>query len=160
MRKVSKLVIILSIVMILICVYIIIDRQYIYMKNEGKLNLINKYLNYYDVCIPASAKVEDLKFKPYSYPNTKTMIAILSIKNNDIDSTFDKELRRDSFPNMQIYSEDDEFWFSIHLIDSVVESKLKLFYASQNLVISVMQPKDEYTRVYISLDHIGWIYLN
>lgn len=140
-------------------VYYIYDGAYVIeTMTSTELELINEYATYKT---PFSDKtiVEDFVLKDdiesYFYHHNQYIKATLLVPNDEIDDIFPEKLRcYDTDMYLDLRKNDNEVvHFKIWMPRAVVKWPDK---TSRNIQYNVLVSGNEYTKVYLSVDKLGW----
>ena len=140
-------------------VYYIYDGAYVIeTMTSTELELINKYATYKT---PFSDKtiVEDFVLKDdiesYFYHHNQYIKATLLVPNDEIDDIFPEKLREyDIDLVLDLRKNDNEsFYFGVWMPRRVEKWPER---TSRSITYTVLIPGNEYTKVYLSVDKLGW----
>lgn len=140
-------------------VYYIYDGAYVIeTMTSTELELINEYATYKT---PFSDKtiVEDFVLKDdiesYFYHHNQYIKATLLVPNDEIDDIFPEKLREyDIDLVLDLRKNDNEsFYFGVWMPRRVEKWPER---TSRSITYTVLIPGNEYTKVYLSVDKLGW----
>ena len=150
----------------IIVVIIGIAGLYYYLKNEGiyiisnlnntELDWINKYA-IYEVPFPESVIVEDLykENDVFDIPfilHDEVIRATLLVPTDSMENMVPHSMRDYDF-NGILKENDEQIQYDVFMPRTVIKWGVKTQRTSS---FTVMQPGEEYTRVYIMVDKLGW----
>ena len=142
---------------------------YAYLKNDGiyvlsninntELDWINKYAIYYNE-FPETTIVEKFEKKDdiesFFFSHNEYIDAILLVPNEsmkEIVPQFAKDYNLECSLDLSYGKTDEQIQYNVWMPRTVT----KWFDKTQRSILyTVMQPGDEYTRVYIFVDKLGW----
>ncbi|MDY6315245.1 MAG: hypothetical protein SPL89_08800 [Clostridia bacterium] len=159
MRKKCLVILLPVVAVLLIILYYFYDGAYVIeTMTSTELELINEYATYKT---PFSDKtiVEDFVLKDdiesYFYHHNQYIKATLLVPNDEIDAIFPEELRcYDTDMYFDLRKNDNEVvHFKIWMPRAVVKWPDK---TSRNIQYNVLVSGNEYTKVYLSVDKLGW----
>lgn len=128
-------------------------------KQLTTLELLQYYTN-----IPftnANIEIESVEFtKDTPKYMDEALKAILLVPTKEIDHLFKEEVRNYNVTSMPMrFMGDDEssVYFNIPMFQAVRRWLIK---TSRSITIAVLKPEGEYTKVYVSIDKLGWYLWN
>ncbi len=159
MLKKAGIFLIIVAVIFITRIYLINDGFYAISKiNMDELDFINEYVGD-EVKFPETTIIESFELEKdiesYFFSHNEYIDAVLLVENNIIDDIFPEQVRNYD-ENRTFYmdeSEKEKFQFSVWLPKGVV----KWFDKTQRTInFIVFQPEENYTRVYLFVDKLGW----
>ncbi len=160
MLKKAGIFLIIIAVIFITRIYLINDGFYAISKiNMDELDFINEYATY-KVKFPETTIIESFELKKdiksYFFSHDEYLQAVLLVENNIIDELFPEQLRNYD-ANSTIYLDEstkEKFQFSIWIPRGVV--KWFFMETQRDIDFIVMQPEENYTRVYLLVYKLGW----
>lgn len=127
--------------------------------NNSELEWINKYAVYYNE-FPETTIVESFKkendIESYFFSPNEYIEATLLVPNNEIDVIFPEKIRqynKEYILDLSRGGKNEKVYFGVWMPRTVVKWAQK---TQRTVIYTVMQPGDEYTRVYVFVDKLGW----
>lgn len=150
-------------------IVIVIVGLYIYLKNDGiyvisninntELDWINKYA-IYDTEFPDTTIIEEFKKEDdlgiHFISHSECIHATLLVPNESIEKLvpeFARDYDLDHSLDLRHEKTDEKIQYNVWMPRTVVKWLDK---TQRSILYTVMQPNDEYTRVYIFVDKLGW----
>ena len=138
---------------------------YIYLRNDGfyvlqnmnktQIELINKYTIEFPQTIIVENFILENDIDSYWFSHNQYIEATILVPNGAIDTLFPEELREYDIKNILDLSKDDneKISFGVWMPRTVVKWLDK---TQRTINFTVMQSGEEYTKVYLLVDKLGW----
>lgn len=159
----KKMLIILSAFIILIIAFMVYwnnDGWLAYKIQKVKLTPL-ELINYYtSIPFPATVKVESIDFgKDTPGSNDEYLEATLLIPSDEIANLFNEKIRDYDSSNALLFKDEEKeyIYFSSNMYNTV----RKLLDKTQRTIhFTVLKSNNEYTKVYVLIDKLGWYLWN
>ena len=153
-------VVLLILLIIVICVYLRNDGIYVIRNmNNTELDWINKYA-IYDTKFPDETIIETFvkenDIGSYFFSHNEYIEAEILVPNEAIDKIVPEFARNYDLQNsldLRMEKTDEQIQYNVWMPRTVVKWLEK---TQRSIHYTVMQPGNDYTRVYIFVDKLGW----
>ena len=153
----KKFLIILSIFMVLITAFIIYwnnDSWMAYNLQKRRLSTLDLIKDYTRIKFPNSTKIESYRFKEDTpIFNDECLKATLLVPTSEIANLFPEKIRDYNISRAVLGDDKKNIYFSALQFSTV---KKWLDKTQRSIHFTVIKPKNNYSKVYISIDKLGW----
>lgn len=148
-----------SIIIITILLYFFNDGWIIYNLQKNIYTPQKLIYNYTNLLLPDDIKLQNLVFTEDS-PDCKDEAVEITVlvPTDDIDNLFKKENRDYNTSRVSLRKIEENNTDSVNFSYNKFDVVRKWFtYTQRSVQFIVMQPVDEYSKIYISIDKLGWL---